>query len=133
MGLLDIFKKKDKNKWNGFFISDAVIGFALNCIGKSQDFAESYFSDKSIQMKEGEKTESVTTFFALLNNNIMIGLSFENDSCFKISAYLNHKAIKADVENLNFWKITHEDNYEVFFLFDEGISRHGIHIQSKIF
>lgn len=51
MGLLDIFKKKDKNKWNGFFISDAVIGFALNCIGKSQDFAESYFSDKSIQMK----------------------------------------------------------------------------------
>jgi hypothetical protein len=133
MGLFNLFKKKDKNIWNELYISDVIIGFAINCIGKDKQNAQIFFLDKSSNLEEGIGTESVSTSFTLLNNGVIIGLSFENDKCFKLSAYLNNYPFENDINNLKLWQTLNDKEYGCFLVFEKDANKHTIHIESCIY
>jgi hypothetical protein len=128
------FKKKDKNKLNNHFISDILIGYTLNLMGKSDEDVINYFEGIKIGSKTDDK--GITRFMGILSNGCVFLVLLENKKVFKINIWLNNKPSKGDSENLNFFQLTHEAEYYLYSLFDnrvKGANKNMIAFESKIF
>lgn len=130
---------KDKNKLNNNFISDILIGYTLNLMGKNEEEILLFFKD--IKLVRINEEEGLTKFFGLLDNGCIIMVILENNKVFKVIIWLNNKLSKEDTKNLDLFYITHEDEYYFYNLFDnskeipekKAINRYMIAFESKIF
>lgn len=129
--MMEFFKPKDKNRINGGFISDTLIGFTLNLIGQTKDKVAQFFGNTAFYENVTEK--GVLSLTAMLNNKCVLGISLEKGIVFKINIWLNHKPSKEDIENLQLFKATHKDEYYFIYTLDESIGRYVIAFESKLY
>jgi hypothetical protein len=106
---MGLFKAKDKNRINGGFISDTLIGLTLNLIGQTKDKTVQFLGNADFY--ENVTKEGALSLTTMLNNKCVLGISLEKDIVFKVNVWLNHKPSKEDVENLHLFYATHEDEY----------------------
>ncbi len=132
------FIKQDKNKLNNHFISDVLIGYTLNLMGKSEEDVIKYFD--GIEITSNTNDEDITQFGGKLSNGCIFLVLLENKKVFKIIFWLNNKPSKRDSENLNMFQLTHENEFHLFNLFDnskiankKSFNMHMIAFESKIF
>ena len=132
------FRQKDKNQLDNRSISDYLIGYTLNLMGKNRD--EVLVFIKEIQHEEDITPSGLTVFKGILGNGCLLGISLEKNKVFKINIWLNNKPSKGDLENLYLFGMTHESEYYLYNLFDNSkeankkpFNRYMIAFESKIF
>lgn len=124
------FKRRDKNKINGQFISDHLINQTSTLIGESREKLLSFIGEN---YHEEKHSESMSAIFVQLKNGCIFAATIENDIIFKVNIYLNQKPTKEDLENCSFFEATNSEKYHFFSLFEESIGKYTIGFESKLY
>ena len=98
---------------DGAFISDVLIGYTLNLMGKSKKDVEDYFTNVKLTYNKKEKED---VFYGLLSNRCDLIITLTNKKVSKILIKLIHPPLGKDVSNLRTFAIEHEKEYEFFFI-----------------
>lgn len=132
------FKKKDRNQLNNHLISDVLIGYTLNLMGKPEEDVVNYF--EGMKVVSNINDEGITQFKGMFSNRCLFSVLLENNKVFKIIIWLNNKPSKRDSENLDMFQLTHEKEYHLFNLLDninlpnnKSFNKYMIAFESKIF
>lgn len=128
-----LFKRKDRNKLNQNTISDVLIGYSLNLMGKSKEETNDYLQNVEFVKENTTENETISLLF-ILENECVLGVSIQEDKVFKLNIWLNQKPSENDLKNLELFHLTHENEYIFYTLKDTGfLNRHLISLESKIY
>ncbi|MDB4291586.1 hypothetical protein N9922_05175 [Cyclobacteriaceae bacterium] len=116
-----------RNKLDGAFISDVLIGYTLNLMGKSKKDVEDYFTNVKLNYNENE---DATYFLGQLSSRCNIIISLVNNQVSRIVIVLIGPPLKKDLSNLKLFAKMHEKEYEFFSMKDEDAG-HTIAFQAK--
>ena len=118
---------RKSNILDGAFISDVLIGYTLNLMGKSKKDVEDYFTNVQLNYNENEDQ---TYFTGQLSNRCNLIISLTNNQVFRIVIVLIGPPLKKDLSNLKLFAKMHEENVEFFSMKDEDAG-HTIAFQAK--
>ena len=116
-----------RNKLDGAYIGDVLIGYTLNLMGKSKKDVEDYFTNVQLNYNENEDQ---TYFTGQLSNRCNLIISLTNNQVFRIVIVLIGPPLKKDLSNLKLFAKMHEENVEFFSMKDEDAG-HTIAFQAK--
>ena len=100
-----------RNKLDGAYISDVLIGYTLNLMGKSKKDVEDYFTNVQLNYNENEDQ---TYFTGQLSNRCNLIISLTNNQVFRIVIVLIGPPLEKDLSNLKLFAKMHEKEYEFF-------------------
>ena len=104
---VELQSNKDKNELFGNSISDALIGFTLNCYKKSQKDVKEYFTNlKGVEITLKEFKGSLMGQFS---NGCILSISIDFDEAYSIAIYLNEDPSVEDTENLKLFALAHKE------------------------
>ncbi len=123
------FKKKDKNKVNGKFISDHLINQTNSLIGESRDKLLSFIGDN---YHEEKQSESMSAIFIPLKNGCISAATIENDVIFKVNIFLNQEPSEDDLNNCRVFESINSNKYHFFSFLEENTGKYTIGFESKL-
>ena len=125
------FKRKERNNLNDKSISDVLIYYTLNLMGKPKSKVKDFI--KELEFNESVSKKGTVNFTALLENNCVLGISQEENKVFKVNIWLNNKLSKGDLNNLMSFGRMHDEEYFCYNLKDESVKKYMIAFESKIY
>jgi len=116
-----MFFKKDKNRINGGFISDTVIGMALSQMGQDKESVMDYIgrSNEIIEkevtgdLESDDKNDKILILITKMSNGCIVSFSFGKKGVYKIITYLNNKLSKDDIRNIEAFYALKKNKFKV--------------------
>ena len=102
---------RKSNILDGAFISDVLIGYTLNLMGKSKKDVEDYFTNVKLTYNKKEKEDF---FYGHLSNRCDLVITLTNEKVSKILIKLIAPPLGKDLSNLKLFAKMHEKEYEFF-------------------